>query len=63
MPYLKHEDLPDSVRDDVPAHARVIYQAAYNGTWGHCHHEESRARRVAWAAVQREYRKDESSGR
>ncbi len=63
MPYLKHEDLPDSVRDHLPPHARVIYQAAYNGTWDEYHHEESAAGRVASMAVEHQYRKDESSGR
>ena len=62
MPYQKREDLPDSVRDHLPAHAQDIYRAAYNSAWDEYHHEESRAHRVAWAAVEHGYHKDESSG-
>lgn len=33
MPYGTLEELPDSVRDNLPKHAQEIYQAAYNSAW------------------------------
>ncbi len=62
MPYDKVSDLPDSVRDNLPKHAQEIYQAAYNSAWDEYNHDEERAHRVAWAAVKRDYEKDEKTG-
>jgi cation transport regulator len=62
MPYEKLNDLPDSVRDNLPKHAQEIYQAAYNSAWEEYNHDEERAHRVAWAAVKRSYEKDERDG-
>ncbi len=71
MPYLDFADLPESVREHLPTHAQEIYRAAYNNAWTEYedphrrHGDESReeaAHKVAWAAVKREYEKDESSG-
>ena len=66
MPYRTNEDLPDSVRDNVPAHAQDIYREAFNAAWeeyadpakrrGDTGHEET-AHRVAWAAVKKQYEK------
>jgi cation transport regulator len=68
MPYAKVSDLPESVRDNVPKHAQEIYKEAFNSAWeqydepeerrGHASREET-AHKVAWAAVKREYEKDE----
>jgi len=33
MPYDKRSDLPDSVRDNLPAHAQDIYKEAFNSAW------------------------------
>ncbi len=33
MPYDKRADLPDSVRDNLPAHAQDIYKEAFNSAW------------------------------
>jgi cation transport regulator len=63
MPYQELEDLPDSVRDNLPKHAQEIYQAAYNNAWDEYNHDEERAHRVAWSAVKKVYEKDEESGR
>ncbi|HLT18562.1 MAG TPA: ChaB family protein [Thermomicrobiales bacterium] len=63
MPYNKLSELPDSVRDNLPKHAQEIYQAAYNSAWDQYGHDESRAHRVAWAAVKNDYEKDDDSGR
>ena len=62
MPYKTINELPDSVKDNVPKHAQEIYQAAYNNAWDQYDHDEERAHRVAWAAVKNEYEKDEDSG-
>lgn len=60
MPYDKRSDLPDSVRDNLPAHAQEIYKEAFNSAWEQYDHEESRAHRVAWGAVEKKYHKNES---
>ena len=62
MPYDSTSDLPESVRDHLPAHAQDIYRAAFNNAWDEYDHDEARAHRVAWGAVERDYRKDEESG-
>ena len=62
MPYDGIQDLPVSVRRNLPAHAQEIYREAFNhafaahaGEYG----QEARAHRIAWAAVKRIYVKDE----
>jgi cation transport regulator len=71
MPYDKNSELPDSVRDNLPSRAQEIYRKAYNNAWetykdpdkrrGDADREET-AHRVAWAAVKKEFEKDEDSG-
>ena len=63
MPYDTLADLPDSVREHLPQHAQEIYRAAFNAAWrlyGKREPEriEEIARRVAWAAVKKRYRKE-----
>jgi cation transport regulator len=60
MPYQKRSELPESVRDNLPAHAQDIYKEAFNSAWDEYGHDESRAHRVAWGAVERKYHKDQS---
>jgi cation transport regulator len=72
MPYKKIADLPDSVRDNLPEHAQEIYRAAFNSAWdeydepgerrGGASREET-AHKVAWAAVKKDYEKDEKTGK
>jgi cation transport regulator len=62
MPYDQLSDLPDSVRDNLPKHAQEIYQAAFNNAWDEYHHDEARAHRVAWGAVEQVYAKDAKTG-
>ena len=71
MPYQRTEELPESVRDHLPAHAQEIYRAAYNNAWDEYKDPKERrsaesreevAHRVAWAAVKHEYEKDERTG-
>lgn len=58
MPYKSIEDLPGSVREHLPKHAQEIYRAAFNSAWDEYGHNEARAHRVAWGAVEKEYHKD-----
>lgn len=73
MPYYKSkDDLPDSVRDNLPKHAQEIYREAFNSAWeqykdpedrrGDASREET-AHKVAWNAVKQEYEKDEDSSK
>jgi cation transport regulator len=72
MPYETIEDLPDSVKENLPKHAREIYLAAFNNAWDQYSDPEERrgdasreetAHKVAWAAVKNEYVKEEESGK
>ena len=72
MPYKTKKDLPDSVKDNLPEHAQEIYKEAYNSAWDQYDKPEERrgdasreetAHKVAWAAVKREYKKDNKSGK
>jgi cation transport regulator len=68
MPYRNRSDLPESVRDSLPAHAQDIYLSAFNSAWeqysdprerkGDASREET-AHKVAWSAVKNVYRKDD----
>jgi cation transport regulator len=60
MPYDKRSELPESVRDNLPAHAQDIYKEAFNSAWDEYDHDESRSHRVAWGAVKQSYHKNES---
>jgi cation transport regulator len=62
MPYLRNSDLPSAVRSHLPNHAQDIFRSAFNSACdGYRGKEPNRideiARRVAWAAVKKRYRK------
>lgn len=66
MPYKNNEDLPDSVKDNVPKHAQDIYREAYNSAYDEYKEPEERrgdasreetAHKVAWSAVKQKYEK------
>lgn len=67
MPYQKKGDLPDRVKNNLPAHAQEIYKEAYNHAYeeykepakrrGKASREET-AHKVAWSAVKKEYHKE-----
>jgi cation transport regulator len=71
MPYNSLDELPDSVRDNLPNHAQEIYMKAFNNAWdeyadpedrrGDASREET-SHKVAWAAVKNVYKKDEENG-
>jgi len=67
MPYDSISELPDSVKNNLPKHAREIYKKAFNNAWnqykdpddrkGDAAREET-AHKVAWSAVKEEYKKE-----
>ncbi|HPJ29850.1 MAG TPA: ChaB family protein [Methanothrix sp.] len=72
MPYESPDELPQSVRDNLPSHAQEIYMKAFNNAWDEYANPEDRrgdasreetAHKVAWAAVKKVYEKDEDDGR
>ena len=60
MPHDCRQDLPEGVRDNLPAHAQDIYQETFNSARDQYGHEESRVHRVGWGAVEQTYHKNES---
>jgi len=67
MPYDSVSDLPDSVKNNLPKHAREIYKEAYNNAWNEYKDSEDRqgdasreetSHQVAWAAVKEKYKKE-----
>jgi cation transport regulator len=68
MPFPTNEDLPDRVKDHLPAHAQDIYREAFNHAYDEYEDPNKRktddsrevvAHKVAWAAVGKKYEKDE----
>ena len=58
MPYETLTELPKGVKDNLPEHAQEIYQRAFNSAWDEYGHDEERAHRVAWGAVEHEYHRN-----
>ena len=60
MPYAVNDDLQPSVRDHLPFHAWDIFRAAFNYAFDVHFDDPEReeiAFRIAWAPVERKYRK------
>ncbi|MGN2245794.1 putative cation transport regulator ChaB [Frateuria sp. GZRR35] len=66
MPYKSTRDLPESVRDNLPAHAQDIFKEAFNSAWDEYADPDKRrgkesqeevSFKVAWSAVKNEYEK------
>ena len=70
MPFNNIQDLPDSVRHVLPAHAQDIYKEAFNSAYDeyadpsdrrdNADREET-AHKVAWSAVKSKYEKGADS--
>ena len=68
MPYKNITELPPNLQILLPKHAQEIFMEAFNHAWeeykdpgkrrGSASREET-SRKVAWAAVKREYEKGE----
>jgi cation transport regulator len=72
MPYESVQALPEQLRRNLPLQAQQIYRDAFNAAWrqqvdfdGDAHPValEEAVSRSAWAAVRRQYRRDEATGR
>lgn len=68
MPFKNRADLPESVRNVLPAHAQDIYKEAFNSAWQEYKNPSDRkddadreetAHKVAWSAVKRSYQKSD----
>ena len=73
MVYKRINDLPKQVSNNLPEHAQHIYLKAFNNAIKEYADPDNRlkktedketvASKVAWAAVKKEYKKDENSGK
>lgn len=68
--YESIEELPDTVREVLPEEAQEIYVEAFNASWELYDEEqagemsqEAVANRDAWAAVKRDYTRDDETGK
>lgn len=64
MPYSSTDDLPPPLQVRLPLHAQEIYLGAFNNAFAEysdrsAEEQESTAHRVAWAAVKKQYRKQD----
>lgn len=66
MPYKNRTELPDNVKNVLPAHAQSIYQEAFKSAWDEYKEKKDRrgdesreevAHKVAWSAVKHQYEK------
>jgi cation transport regulator len=66
MPYRTNQELPASVKDNLPGHAQAIYREAFDSAWDEYADPSKRrgaesceevAHKVAWAAVKKKYEK------
>ena len=57
MPYSSISQLPPNVKNVLPAHAQRIYLRAFNSAMKQ-HDDEDKARKIAWTATKKTYRKD-----
>ncbi len=62
MPYATNATLPPPVRGHLPLRAQDLYREAFNAAWatyaGNPRREEI-AHRTAWAAVKRQFHKED----
>ena len=69
MPYKNRDELPESVKNNLPKHAQEIYQEAFNSAWDtyqdpsdrkNDDDRETTAHKVAWSAVKNSYSKNDN---
>jgi cation transport regulator len=68
--YESTDELPDTVQDVLPKGAQELYLDAFNASWEMYDEEtagemsqEAVANRDGWAAVKREYTRDDETGK
>lgn len=59
MPYRRNSDLPDAVKNALPAEAQSVFRSAFNSAIEDV--SEERAFRIAWGAVRRGWRPPQGS--
>ena len=67
MPFSSRKDLPEPVKEHLPAHAEEIYKEAYNSAWDQYKDPDKRrsgsreevAHKVDWSAVKQKYEKNQ----
>ncbi len=60
MPYRTNQDLPESVRNSLPAEAQDIYRDAFNFAYKkYPEWDEGRKHQYAWGAVKRRFHQDD----
>jgi len=68
MPYKNNNNLPESVKNHLPAHAQDIYREAFNHAFEQYKDADKRrkddsreivAHKVAWSAVEKKYHKND----
>jgi cation transport regulator len=58
MPYSSTQELPDPIKKHLPQHAQSIFKEAFNSAFHEYEDtDETRAFKIAWGAVKRQYRK------
>jgi cation transport regulator len=72
-PFNSLKDLPYLIKDELPPHAQEIWMKSYNNALQEYQNPKNRrnpaesadvtAYKVAWAAVDTEYKKDKSTGK
>ncbi len=58
MRYMTNSDLPSSIKNHLPEHAQTVYRQVFNGAHEDYKNEVT-AHKIAWAAVERRYEKQE----
>src|SRR5262245_21757888 len=58
MPYSSISELPEGVKNNLPARAARIYMAAVNSALKTYDGNEETAAKVAWSAVKKKFKKD-----
>lgn len=59
MPYKTNDDLPENIRTHLPEHAQTIFRKAFNNAYDQ-YDDEVQVFKVAWAAVKKEYEKNDA---
>lgn len=59
MPYNSNKDLPKSITDHVTdEHGQTLFRKVFNNAYAE-YNDEEKAYKVAWAAVKKQYEKND----
>ncbi|HSW75432.1 MAG TPA: ChaB family protein [Candidatus Saccharimonadales bacterium] len=62
MPFFSNKDLPKNISAHLPDRAQTIFRKAFNQAYHQYGHGEEVVFMIAWAAVKKEYKKNEKTG-